>query len=173
MILRHTNPTEVDTVMAIIDHGKAYLKSQNIDQWQNGYPNHQTILEDIKAGLAYVLEHQGEIVATAMISFENEPTYTDIKGTGWLTSNPYAVLHRVAVTPNLKGQGIGVALFDQVAKLCRQKGIKSIRIDTHEHNESMKNLLKKTAFTYCGIIYLDPDAAGDQGSRIAFEKVLA
>jgi len=171
MKLRLTTLADVDAVMAIIDQGKAYLKSQDIDQWQNGYPNHQTIEGDIESGEAYVLENQSDIVGTAMIAFGEEPTYRYIEGQ-WLTPNPYAVLHRVAISQTLKGQGLGLTLLDEAEKLCHQQGFSSIRIDTHEANRSMKKMLQKAGFTYCGIIYLDPNEEGDRGARIAYEKVL-
>ena len=39
-----------------------------------------------------------------------------------------------------------------------------LRIDTHEDNVPMQNLLKKLGFTYCGTIYVLRDSA-----RMAFE----
>ncbi|WP_455539180.1 hypothetical protein [Terrisporobacter sp.] len=46
-----------------------------------------------------------------------------------------------------------------------EKKVHSIKIDTHEKNISMQNLLKKNNFEYCGIVYLE-----DGGKRVAFEK---
>ena len=40
-----------------------------------------------------------------------------------------------------------------------------LRIDTHEKNLVMQNLVKKTGFSYCGIIYVD-----DGTKRLAYEK---
>lgn len=51
--------------------------------------------------------------------------------------------------------------------LCRNRKIKSIKVDTHRDNLSMQALLKKNNFKYCGIIFLE-----DGAERIAFEKVL-
>ena len=41
----------------------------------------------------------------------------------------------------------------------------NLKIDTHENNVVMQNLLKKNGFTYCGRIYVD-----DGGERLAFQK---
>ena len=41
-----------------------------------------------------------------------------------------------------------------------------IRIDTHEDNVVMQNLLKKLGFKFCGIIHLKN---GDK--RLAYEKI--
>ena len=38
----------------VSDEAKAFLKESGIDQWQDGYPNHSIILEDILRDEAYV-----------------------------------------------------------------------------------------------------------------------
>ena len=58
-------------------------------------------------------------------------------------------------------------VLDKVEEMCKNMGINSIRIDTHEENLPMQNLLKKNNYEYCGIIYLE-----DKSERLAFEKIL-
>ena len=41
----------------------------------------------------------------------------------------------------------------------------NVRIDTHEDNYVMQNMLKKLGYTYCGIIHLEN---GDP--RLAYQK---
>ena len=173
MILRKTSLSDVDAVLEIIDFGKDYLKSQGIDQWQQGYPNRQSILDDIQNGEGYVLEMNGEIVGTAMLSFGGEPTYENLEGGQWLASEPYGVLHRVAVLPKFKGQGLGLSLIEQAGELCLKRGVYSLRVDTHQENKSMQNLLTKAGFSPCGIIHLNPYEKGEQGTRAAYEKLLS
>ncbi|MCM2532950.1 hypothetical protein NDK43_11820 [Neobacillus pocheonensis] len=49
---------------------RAQVKRNNIDQWQNNYPNRQTIKDDILKGYSYVLLNDENIVATTAISFD-------------------------------------------------------------------------------------------------------
>jgi len=62
-------------------------------------------------------------------------------------------------------------LTSELEKICMEKGIYSIKIDTHEDNEPMKGFLKKNGFEFCGVIYLDrePDL---NAKRVTFEKIL-
>jgi hypothetical protein len=41
-----------------------------------------------------------------------------------------------------------------------------MRIDTHEDNMGMQQLLKKLGYSYCGVIFL-----GNEDKRLAFEKL--
>ena len=167
MIFRKTTEKDIDNVMKIINEAKEYFRGERIDQWQNGYPNSDTIYDDIKNNSSYVLEYENEIVATSMISFEKDKTYNKIYEGQWLSNKDYAVIHRIAVSTKFKGKGVAVNIISKVEALCKEKGVSSIKIDTHKDNISMQRLLEKTGFKYCGIIFLE-----DNSKRVAFEKMI-
>lgn len=167
MKFRRTLKTDILDVMIIINQAQEYLKSQNIDQWQNNYPNEETIASDIDLGYGYVLTEGTKIIATSAISFDGEPTYDKIYEGQWLSDFDYAVIHRIAVNSDLKGKGLSSLILDETERLCKDKSIRSIKVDTHEQNTSMQRLLIKNGFTKCGLILLK-----DGSRRIAFEKLL-
>ena len=45
---------DLASIMEIVIEAKAYLKSQNIDQWQDGYPNEEGLLKDIQNNSLYI-----------------------------------------------------------------------------------------------------------------------
>ena len=159
--------TDIKNIMHIIEQAQSYFKEQGINQWQDNYPNFETIKNDVNNGESYVLLKENNIVATAAVSFDGEKTYDTIYDGEWLSSSEFAVIHRVAVDNGYKGLGLASEIIKNVEKLCLNNGIYSIKIDTHEENMSMQNLLKKNGFKYCGIIYLE-----NKSKRIAFEKIL-
>lgn len=165
--LKHTKLEDVHYVMEIIDQAKLYFKEQGIDQWQNDYPNTNIIENDIHKNHSYVLTKEEMIIATAVISFEEEPTYREIFEGAWKSHQDYAVIHRVAVDSSFKGKGIASQLIHHTELMCKENGVSSIKIDTHENNRSMQRSLIKNEFEYCGIIYLT-----DGSKRVAFEKTL-
>lgn len=167
MEFRRTEVSDLDKVMNIIKQAQNYFKENNIDQWQNNYPNEEVINDDINKKYSYVLLKDNEIVATAAISFDGEKTYDTIYEGQWKTLSKYAVVHRIAVDSNFKGCGFAGIVMKEVEKLCIENDVHSIKIDTHIDNKSMQNLIKKSGFEYCGIIYLE-----DGNKRIAFEKTL-
>lgn len=67
MEFRKAVETDLNAVMNIISQAQNYLKEQGIDQWQNGYPNRQTIINDIENGHSYVLLKDDIIVGTVAI----------------------------------------------------------------------------------------------------------
>lgn len=167
MEFRKSNEKDIVSIMNIIKQAQDYFKEQGINQWQNNYPNIETISNDIASQNSYVLLKDNNIVATAAVSFDGEETYNSIHEGEWISNNEYAVIHRIAVDNSYKGLGLSAQIINNVEQLCINKGVHSIKVDTHEENISMQKLLKKNKFQYCGIIYLE-----DKSKRIAFEKTL-
>ena len=65
MKIRLSVLNDVPRILEIIDDAKALLKSLNIDQWQNGYPNAAQIEKDISNNESYVIVNEDDtIVAT-------------------------------------------------------------------------------------------------------------
>ena len=165
MKIRLAKTEDITAILRIIDQAKAYLHRQQIDQWQDGYPNQASILADITRNVSYVLCDEDKIVATAAILFEDDPNYRQIEDGSWLSSGPYGVLHRVACDEQYKGHGYSGLIFDYAKKQAEKLGMKSMRIDTHEKNHSMQRLIAKHGFQYCGIVYM-----ADGGKRLAYER---
>ncbi len=161
------NQSDLDEIMKIIEFAQLHFKNEGIDQWQDNYPNHKVISQDIENKNSYVFKLEGKIYGTAAIIFDGDENYDSIYNGKWLSNDKYAVIHRLAIDFKHRGTGIASMFLKNVEKLCRSKSIFSIKIDTHKDNIPMKNLLLKNGYSECGVIYLK-----DKSQRIAFEKLL-
>ena len=167
MKFRRAVNTDINDIINIIRQAQSYFKEVGIYQWQDNYPNVETISNDIDNKNSYVLLKDNNIVATAAVSFDEEKTYDSIYEGQWISNNEYAVIHRMAVDNDYKGLGLSSQIIKNVERLCLNKDVYSIKVDTHEENLSMQKLLKNNQFQYRGIMYLK-----DGSKRIAFEKTL-
>lgn len=170
MKIRLSKIEDIPEIAIIIDDAKAYLKSQKIDQWQNGYPNATQVENDIKNGESYVVVNdENEIMATSMFTLRKEPTYKEVIDGEWMVSEneKYGVIHRMAIKKEFRKFGLATFMFHEFHLQLLEKKVRSLKIDTHEDNLGMQSLLKKLGYKYCGIIYTDYNA-----KRLAFEKVI-
>ena len=87
-----------------------------------------------------------------------DDTYNYIEG-AWLNNEEYGVIHRIA------SSGIKKGVFTEVYNFVTNK-INNIRIDTHQDNIVMQNVLGKHGFIKCGTIYLK-----NGSPRLAFHFV--
>lgn len=165
MILRKAQQSELPLIWEIIQYAIEQRRLDGSRQWQDGYPNEQSIQEDLNKGNAYVLTEEGHLLAYAAIIFDIEPAYEQIEGK-WLSNEDYIVVHRVAAAPLAKGKSIATKLFGMIEDICLDKEVYSIKVDTNFDNMPMLKILDKLGYTYCGEVHFRGSA------RKAFEKRL-
>lgn len=150
---------------AFIEQGRACLKAQGIDQWQDGYPNLDSVKEDIAMGRGYFIMKDSEPAGYLCLDFGGEPAYEALEGK-WLKKGAYGVIHRMAIGDAYRGMGLSDTAFGLAVALCREKGVFSLRADTHADNLKMQHILSKQGFAYCGIVWYGT------GRRLAYEKTI-
>lgn len=163
-IFRLAADSDISKIMVIIDQAKQQMRREGKDQWNEFYPTKEHIFNDIHTHQGYVLCLKEKIIAYVAIVFSGEPAYNSIEG-NWLSDQPYATLHRLAVANEMKRKGIATGLLKRVEILAKVKDFASIRIDTNDDNESMQRIIQKSGYSYCGVIHYI------RGSRLAYEKV--
>lgn len=162
-------PEDESAIWQIVHQSAVHMSEQGRRQWDINYPPRTAVACDIERQQGYVLKSAGKILGYTAISFDGEPAYERLQGQ-WLTNHPYAVIHRTAIDPGHRRQGLARLLFIEAERLCRQRGVGSIRIDTNYDNIEMLGLIESMGYQRCGLCHYDRN--GRQTERIAFEKVL-
>ncbi len=165
MEFRKALPSDVDEIWEIIEFAIQKRKEDGSKQWQDGYPNRDSIIHDIANNYGYVISDGINILAYGAVIFDIEPAYENIEG-AWLSSGSYIVIHRVAASLHSKGMGIATHFFNYVAQLAKSKNVNSIKVDTNFDNLAMLRILQKLGYQYCGEVYFRGSA------RRAFEKLI-
>lgn len=162
---RKANEDELEVIWQIVQQSIERRRLDGSQQWQNGYPNRNSIKDDLSNGNGYVVLVEGEVAVYGALLVNNEPAYDDIEGK-WLTTGDFVVVHRVAIAEKFAGQGLAKKTFDYIEDFTRSKHISSVKVDTNFDNTAMLHILRKKGFTYCGEVFVSG------GKRKAFEKVL-
>ena len=168
---RAVTEADIEEVDLIFRQAKNYLKKHRVDQWQDGYPNADTVRGDIGRGEGYVMTCGGQIAGYFCLAARPEPCYDGLTDGKWRSEGPYTVIHRSCVGAEFRGTGMADRLIAAAEELTLAMGIRDIRADTHRHNEAMKKLMKRCGFQYRGnVIYTVGE--GHDPRRQAFEKIL-
>ena len=169
MIFRKATQADIDRIAEIIFYASQRLRKAGIDQWQRGYPNRQSIENDIENGVGMVLSLGSEILAYGAVIFTGEKAYDDLTGGEWLTQSDttsprYAVIHRLCTSEIFVGMGFAKQ-FMQAAEAMAAERAESMRIDTHPDNKIMQSMVASLGYTYCGDVIIE-------SRRLAYEKIL-
>lgn len=158
---------ELKQVTRIYESAKAQMAAQGNPEWTKGFPDENDVRGGIYGGILYCVIANGEIAAV-FAAVNHDGNYEEIEGK-WLTKDNYLAVHRVVVSEKFRGSDAAQFVLNYAAEeLARTRGRKSIRIDTHEMNKPMRNLLISQGFTECGNVYI----SNDYSLRIAYEKIL-
>lgn len=160
MEIRKASMADWEEIQEIYAGAREFMANHgNAGQWGTKHPPEDLLRGDIARGDLYVCVDSGRIAAVFYFADGEDPTYRVIEDGAWLNEAPYGVVHRIASARTVRG----AASFCVDWAFARTG---NVRIDTHEDNIPMQNMLKKNGFRYCGKIYLEN---GDP--RIAFQKV--
>lgn len=164
MEIRPSTENDLCQIMKIYEFARSFMAEHgNPNQWgPTNWPPEKLIRSDITDGNSYVCICEDRIVGTFFYKQgkDIEPTYRVIEKGAWLDNSAYGVIHRLAGDGSVRG--IGRFCIEWAFKQCRH-----LRIDTHEDNRVMQNLLNKNGFIYCGIIHV----TNDNYPRMAYEKL--
>ncbi len=161
MKIRLAEEKDIYFILDLYKDARAFMKmTGNPTQWQSGGPSFETLTSDIGERCSYVVEENGEIIATFYFKIGEDKTYARIYDGEWLDNNSYAVIHRVVVSDKARDKGVSAFIFRE----CFEK-YPNLKIDTHRDNAPMRRALLKSGFVMCGTIYLE---SGDE--RLAFQK---
>lgn len=179
--IRKAVESDLPAIMEVIAQAQEALRERGVDQWQDGYPDEEAILDDIRQECCYVAAEAGEplrdggegpgcrILGMAAILLDGEPDYDVIVEGEWLGDGPYITVHRVAVGSRAVRKGIASRLLEEAERIAGEKGLAAVRMDTHRDNKVMQMCMERNGLKKCGVIRLGRDGA----ERLAYEKRLA
>ena len=162
---------DIDKIMTVINDAKIYLKKQGSLQWNldDGYPNKSDLITDINNKECYVCLIDNEIIGVMTIIVKPDENYDEIDGC-WLNDYNYASIHRIAVKLNYHHKKIGIKMLKAAEEIIKNKGVYSIKIDTHKINIPMIKTLESLDYSYCGIIKLK--RSNEDNLRNAYQKMI-
>jgi len=156
---------EIPQIWAIIQKAIQRRKADGSTQWQDGYPNEESIQKDVENEVGFVLTDGENMIGYSAVLINDEPEYANIEGK-WLTVGDFMVYHRVAIAEEYLGKGFAKMMIENIHQYAIENSIYSIRADTNFDNHAMLKIFNDLGYNYCGEVYFRGSA------RRAFEKVL-
>lgn len=147
LTIRQTTLADIERLQDVFAEARRFMVATgNPNQWAPTYPSDEQLARDIESGDSYVCLHEGRIVATFLLRGGVDPAYDVIYDGQWTNDNPYATIHRIASTGEVKG------IFATAMRFALER-YQTLRIDTHRDNRVMQHLVERAGFRYCGIIH--------------------
>lgn len=153
-LIRKADIFDLNNVLKIYEDAIEKFELDKTFQWEKGFPpNEESFKDDLINNEIYVATIDNVVVGVMTFLLDGEEDYKEIDGC-WINEDKYLTIHRIAVSKEYYGLGIGYRLIEFAKQYCLKNEYYSIRIDTHNRNFDMKKMLVRNGFVYTGIIKL-------------------
>lgn len=150
-MIRIAEEKDIQNILEITKACAKAMIANNIYQWNNHYPNKLAFQNDINRNELYVLEVEGTVKGTIVISTFMDSEYEPIE---WLTLNENNIyIHRLAVHPNYQGKGNAQQLMDFAEQFAIDNNYSSIRLDTFSRNQKNQKFYELRGYKRLGDIH--------------------
>ena len=113
MIIRKANKSDLDNIMLMYKSCVKGMLANDIDQWDETYPNTGVIIEDLIAQSYFVAIENEIIIGGINIDQNQDPTYLPID---WKDkTNQFLVVHRLGVMQEFWNKKIGIIVLKKLS----------------------------------------------------------
>ena len=158
--------TDLENIMKMYKSCIDGMINIGIDQWDNTYPDHKTISEDIKNSTYFIYKIKDEIIGGINIDRNQDPTYLNIN---WINkTRKFFVVHRLAIKQEYWWKGIGKKCMEFAENLALKNNLVSVRLDTYSNNPQAMKFYQDIGYNQLGHIYLK----SGKNEYYCFEKII-
>lgn len=140
----------VGDLKGIMEILKKTIVEMNADgnyQWDENYPQEKDFMKDIEKGDLFVAEREDILLGLICVN-KIEPV--EYNGLNWSFKGEAMVVHRMAVNPSYRRNGIGTKLMKFADELALKNDIKYLKTDTNSTNKKMNALFVKCGYKLIG-----------------------
>ena len=139
---------DAPAIMDLITLCMREMRANDIDQWDDIYPNLPVVEEGARAGSLYAIRREGRMVATVCLDDVQPEEYQPLN---WqVTEGKALVIHRLCVHPNWRRHGLARRLMDFAESLAAEQGYRSIRLDSYTGNPRAQALYEGRGYRRVG-----------------------
>jgi fumarate hydratase subunit beta len=129
--IRPLTPEYANTAMALYKRVVAAMHAAGFMQWNDSYPNRETLDRDIACGTAFGGFISGTLEAAATFDAKQPEEYGPMPFT---FGEPYGIVHRLAVDPEMQRKHLAQRMMDFAEEAAQSRGCRAMRLDTCEDN---------------------------------------
>ncbi len=139
---------DAPAVMELITQCMREMRANDIDQWDDIYPNLPVVEAGARAGSLYVIRQEGQVIASICLDEEQPEEYRPLN---WqVTEGTALVIHRLCVHPEWRRHGLARRLMEFAESLAAERGYGSIRLDSYTGNPRAQALYEGRGYQRVG-----------------------
>jgi ribosomal protein S18 acetylase RimI-like enzyme len=162
---RMADGSDLQNVLTLYSGAIRKMRGEGIDQWDELYPDGETLSADIEKREMLLLTQGGEAISATVVNGEQLPEYESV---GWHICRPDlpGVIHRLCVSAGAQRKGLGTQTLEAAEQFAFARGYHAIRLDAFAKNPAALRLYESAGYKKAGYIMLR------KGLFFCYEKLL-
>ena len=150
----------------LLKHAAEAMREAGLYQWDENYPPENAVRNAIVTGDTYGYFIEEQLAGLVTLDNSQDPLYEDVD---WkLEGDRVGVIHRLAVSPNFQGQGLGKRIMELAHEEALKRDFDVLRLDAFSINPKIQKLYLELGYSACGEIFIYPE----RPAFTCFEKKL-
>ncbi len=148
IVIEQAQPSDLDTVLDILEEAASWLTSRGIDQWQPGLfrrIRRQSIADQVSRGEVYLARRDGQPVGTLTLQWADQMFWGNV-------SDDAGYIHRLAIRRAYAGMELGHHLLQWGEGKVASAGRDYLRLDCMAENQALRQYYEQAGFTSRGEI---------------------
>ena len=153
---------DFDAIIAFYDDVTVRTPDMTVyARWSKGkHPTEKGIKVYIDEGSMYLYRDNGKIVGAMAVTMYQSEDYHAIDWSQQVADDKVAVIHILAVSPDIQGKGIGSEMIREAIRMAKSKGMQTIRLDALASNTPAHKIYERLGFEYRGQQHLYAENTG-------------
>jgi ribosomal protein S18 acetylase RimI-like enzyme len=146
--IEQAQPSDLDTILDVLEEAADWLISRGINQWQLGLfrkVRRQSIADQVSRGEVYLAKRDGQAVGTLTLQWADKMFWGN-------ASDDAGYIHRLAIRRDYAGMELGRHLLRWVEGKVASAGRDYLRLDCMAENQALRQYYKQAGFTSRGEI---------------------
>ncbi|MFA6530248.1 MAG: GNAT family N-acetyltransferase [Candidatus Micrarchaeia archaeon] len=148
LIFRKADKKEIDIAFGLLETAAGWLKSRDIDHWQNWLnpteANKKWVTDGFNKKYFFFVLHGSEIIGMFRLQFEDKLFWGK-------RTEPSGYIHSLTTSRKYAGRGLGNIILKWVENYCKKHEKTYLRLDCSESNPGLRSYYEKLGFTKVGI----------------------
>ncbi|HLX56601.1 MAG TPA: GNAT family N-acetyltransferase [Ktedonobacteraceae bacterium] len=171
--LRKAGPNEIEALHEILRQCGQDMKVRlGLGHWDPPYPL-ELMRKSVEERSVYAVHNDEQLVATFTVGTQAPTYYRTIPGVweSWdAAGEPALYANRLAVLPEIQGQGIGTWCMQEYERIARVEGYEAIRLDAYDKHLRLLAWYEKLGYHWRGTFAFHTRLHGETGMA-CYEKM--
>lgn len=149
MIIRSVDKNNINIFCQVLIESARWLESRNETMWKEADLSPEELLKRYDINDMRIFFEDENPVGVYILQWYDPLFWADLK------PKETGILHKLAITDNFRGKGLGRKVIESAEDICRAENVKWLRLNCGTHRPRLRNFYEQAGFKMVDRVFID------------------